>query len=130
MTAFTFLVVDDSRLHHQMYSLILARGAFIGSRLLHAYDGREGYAAFRAHPEITMVFLDLNMPGMNGLEFLARRRAEQWRLDAPVVLVTTEDSPEDQARGLAAGAWAYLPKPFTPVDLENLIARAVPATSA
>jgi len=120
----TFLVVDDSRLHHQMYDLVFARGSLAGSSVLHAYDGREGYALFQSHPEISVVFLDLNMPEMNGLEFLARRRADAMQLHVPVVMVTTEDSPEDERRGREAGAWDYLRKPFQPADIERTIARA------
>jgi len=120
----TFLVVDDSKLHHQMYELVFSRGSLAGSTVLHAYNGREGYTLLQAHPEIAMVFLDLNMPEMNGLEFLARRRADGMRLDVPVVMVTTEDSPEDERRGREAGAWDYLKKPFQPADIERTIARA------
>lgn len=122
--AATFLVVDDSKLHHQMYRLIFSRGALAGSTLLHAMNGREGYALFMAHPGIEMVFLDLNMPEMNGLEFLNRRRSEALHPQIPIVLVTTEDSPEDEKRGREAGAWEYLPKPFTPEQLEQLILTA------
>jgi CheY-like chemotaxis protein len=120
----TFLVVDDSRLHHQMYDLIFRRPALAGSRVLHAYDGRDGYAQFCAQPDLTMVFLDLNMPVMNGLEFLALRRHDGRLLHVPVILVTTESSAADEERGLAAGAWAYLRKPFRPEDLEAVVARA------
>lgn len=126
----TFLVVDDSRLHHQMYRLIFSRPALTGSTLLHAYDGRDGYSQLVAHPELTMVFLDLNMPGMTGLEFLDRRRDERLHLQVPVVLVTTESSAEDEARGLAAGAAAYLRKPFTPEQLEALVVRMTQRASA
>ena len=121
----TYLVIDDSRLHHQMYQLIFARPALQGGSLLHAYDGREGYAMFSAHPEVALVFLDLNMPGMNGLEFLERRRAEALHPRIPVVLVTTESAPDDEARGLASGAWAYMRKPFTPEQLEALVQQAL-----
>jgi CheY-like chemotaxis protein len=120
----TFLVVDDSKLHHQMYSLVFTKGPLAGSKLLHAMNGREGYALFTTHPEVEIVFLDLNMPEMNGLEFLARRRSEQLHLHVPIVLVTTEDSPEDEGRGRAAGAWEYLRKPFTPAQLAELVERA------
>lgn len=120
----TFLVVDDSKLHHQMYELVFSRGSLAGSTVLHAYNGREGYTLLQSHPEIAVVFLDLNMPEMNGLEFLARRRADGMRLDVPVVMVTTEDSPEDERRGREAGAWDYLKKPFQPADIERAIARA------
>jgi two-component system, chemotaxis family, chemotaxis protein CheY len=120
----TFLAVDDSRLHHRMYQLIFSQGDLAGSTLLHAYDGREGYQLLTAHPETTLVLLDLNMPVMNGLEFLARRRAEGLHPHVPVVLVTTESTAEDEARGLEAGAWGYLCKPFTPEQLLGLVARA------
>lgn len=126
----TFLIVDDSRLHHQMYQLIFGRPALAGSKLLHAHDGRQGYALFTAHPEVEMVFLDLNMPIMTGLEFLERRTAEQLHPHVPVVLVTTESSVEDEERGMSAGAWAYLCKPFTAEQLEALVARGAARTTA
>jgi CheY-like chemotaxis protein len=124
-----FLVVDDSALHHQMYKLIFGRGSLQGSTLYHASNGREGYALFMAHPELTLVLLDLNMPEMNGLEFLERRRADKLHLDVPVVLVTTESTPDDEARGRAAGAWDYLRKPFQPADVERLAQRVFAASA-
>jgi CheY-like chemotaxis protein len=120
-----FLVIDDSKLHHQMYRLVFSRGPLAGSTVYTATDGRAGYALLAAHPELTLVFLDLNMPEMNGLEMLERRRTEKLHLHIPVVLVTTEGTPEDEARGRAAGAWEYLRKPFTPKDVERMVARAV-----
>jgi hypothetical protein len=78
----SFLVVDDSKLHHQMYKLVFSRGSLAGSTVHHATNGREGYALLAAHPELALVFLDLNMPEMNGLEVLIRRRAERLHLHA------------------------------------------------
>ena len=121
----SFLVIDDSKLLHQMYRLIFARGPLAGNTLYHAANGREGYALLAQHPELTLVFLDLNMPEMNGLELLARRAAERLHLHVPIVLVTTESTEEDEARARAAGAWDYLRKPFQPADLERLVARAL-----
>ncbi len=120
----TCLVVDDSRLHHQMYQMIFRRPELAGCTLLHAFDGREGYTLLRAHPELRLVFLDLNMPVMTGLEFLHRRREEDLHPHVPVVLVTTESTAEDEARGIEAGAWGYLCKPFQPEQLLALVARA------
>jgi two-component system, chemotaxis family, chemotaxis protein CheY len=125
-----FLVVDDSKLHQQMYRLVFSRGALSGSTVYTASDGREGYALLAAHPELTLVFLDLNMPEMNGLELLERRRSEKLHLHVPIVLVTTEGTIEDEARGRAAGAWEYLRKPFTPQDVEHLVARALAHAAA
>ena len=118
-----FLVVDDSALHHQMYRLIFSKGSLAGSTLYHAMNGREGYALLAAHPELTVVLLDLNMPEMNGLEFLARRQAEKLHPHIPIVLVTTESTPDDEARGRTAGAWDYLRKPFQPADVARLVER-------
>jgi CheY-like chemotaxis protein len=120
-----FLVVDDSKLHHQMYKLVFTRGALAGSTVYYATNGREGYALLAAHPELAVVFLDLNMPEMNGLELLAKRQADKVHPHIPIILVTTERSAEDEARGRAAGAWDYLRKPFKPADLERVVARAL-----
>ena len=123
--AHAFLFVDDSALHHQMYRLIFSRGALAGNTLYHATNGREGYALLTQHPELALVFLDLNMPEMNGLEVLARRAAERLHPRVPIVLVTTESTEEDEARARSAGAWDYLRKPFQPADVERLVARAL-----
>ena len=120
-----FLVVDDSKLHQKMYKLVFSQGSLAGSTVYQATNGREGYALLAAHPELALVFLDLNMPEMNGLEFLERRRAENLHPQIPIVLVTTEGTPADEARGRTAGAWDYLRKPFKPADLERVVARAV-----
>ena len=121
----SYLVIDDSKLHHQMYRLIFSRGALSGSTVYFATNGREGYGLLEGHPELALVLLDLNMPEMNGLELLERRRAEGLHPHIPIVLVTTEGSPEDEARGRAAGAWDYLRKPFQPADVERLVARVL-----
>ena len=126
----SFLVVDDSKLHHQMYKLVFSRGSLAGSTVHHANNGREGYALLAAHPELALVFLDLNMPEMNGLEVLLRRRAERLHLHVPIVLVTTEGTDEDEARGREAGAWEYLRKPFQPADVERLVGRALAQAQA
>jgi two-component system, chemotaxis family, chemotaxis protein CheY len=120
-----FLFVDDSALHHQMYRLIFSRGPLAGNTLYHANNGREGYALLAQHPELALVFLDLNMPEMNGLEVLARRAAERLHPQVPIVLVTTENTEEDEARARSAGAWDYLRKPFQPADVERLVVRAL-----
>lgn len=121
----SFLVIDDSKLHHQMYRLIFSRGALAGSTVYYATNGREGYGLLAAHPELALVLLDLNMPEMNGLEVLERRRAEGLHPHVPIVLVTTESSADDETRGRSAGAWEYLRKPFQPADVERLVMRAL-----
>ena len=120
----SFLVIDDSKLLHQMYRLIFSQGNLKGSTVHYASNGRDGYGLLAAHPDLTLVLLDLNMPEMNGLELLARRQSDRLHPHIPIALVTTEGSEEDEARGRAMGAWDYLRKPFQPPDIERLVERA------
>jgi CheY-like chemotaxis protein len=120
----SFLVIDDSKLLHQMYRVIFSQGNLKGSTVHYAMNGRDGYGLLAAHPDLTLVLLDLNMPEMNGLELLARRQSERLHPHIPIALVTTEGSEEDEARGRAVGAWDYLRKPFQPPDIERLVERA------
>jgi two-component system, chemotaxis family, chemotaxis protein CheY len=120
----SFLVIDDSKLLHQMYRVIFSQGNLKGSTVHYATNGRDGYGLFAAHPDLTLVLLDLNMPEMNGLELLARRQSERLHPHIPIALVTTEGSEEDEARGRQMGAWDYLRKPFQPPDIERLVERA------
>jgi two-component system chemotaxis response regulator CheY len=120
----SFLVIDDSKLLHQMYRVIFSQGTLKGSTVHYATNGRDGYGLLAAHPDLTLVLLDLNMPEMNGLELLARRQSERLHPHVPIALVTTEGSEEDEARGRAMGAWDYLRKPFQPTDIERLAERA------
>jgi two-component system chemotaxis response regulator CheY len=110
------LVVDDSKLLHRMYEMMLRQVP-----LVHAYDGREGLERLRAHPDIELVLLDLNMPVMNGLEFLAVAKADEALAKVPVIVVTTEGSGAQTERGMAAGAAAYITKPFDGVRLLAVI---------
>ena len=109
--AHAFLFVDDSPLHHQMYRLIFARGPLAGNTLYHAANGREGYALLAQHPELTLVFLDLNMPGMDGVDVAAALRVRPWARDLRIVAVTGMGQKRDLARTRAAGFDAHLTKP-------------------
>lgn len=115
------LVVDDSLLMHKMYALALRAYPRGGVEAFFAASGFEGLARLQEQPDTALVLLDVNMPGLNGLEFLGRVRAEPALRDIPVVLQSTEDQQEDMERGLAAGARGYLRKPFTPQQLHQLL---------
>jgi two-component system chemotaxis response regulator CheY len=109
MSRKTVLIVDDSPTIRQQVSLLL-RSA--GYQIVEACDGREGVEAFRAHPDVAMVLCDLNMPNMNGLEFLETVRGEAEKPPVPVVMLTTDGSPDIVTRARRAGAKAWIVKPF------------------
>ena len=112
------LVVDDSKLMHKMYEVMLRQYP-----LVYALDGRQALERLREHPDVDLVLLDVNMPNMNGLEFLAELRADGTRADLPVIIISTEGRDEDTARGLEAGASAYIKKPFHSEEILDVIAR-------
>jgi DNA-binding response OmpR family regulator len=82
-------------------------------------DGTAALAAARAEIPDLLV-LDVSMPGASGLEVCAALRAEPATAGCRVLLLSAGASPDDVARGLSAGADAYLPKPFT---VAGLVAR-------
>jgi CheY-like chemotaxis protein len=112
------LVVDDSKLMHKMYEVMLRQYP-----LVYALDGRQALERLNEHPDIDLVLLDINMPNMNGLEFLAQMRADGSRDGLSVIIISTEGREEDTARGLEAGASAYIKKPFHSEEILDVIAR-------
>lgn len=120
------LVIDDSKLVHKMFSVILPK-----TTLVHALDGREALHRLGEHPDVELIFLDINMPNMNGLEFLHQVKADSALSHIPVVIVSTEGKEEDTVRGLQAGAAAYIKKPFRNESILEIVHRlpaaAVPA---
>lgn len=112
------LIVDDSKLLHRMFEMMLRQYP-----LVHAYDGREGMDRLNEHKDVELILLDINMPRMNGLEFLAAVKSNVEHQRIPVVIITTEGTEDDTQRGLAAGAAAYVKKPFRNEELLGVINR-------
>ena len=112
------LVVDDSKLMHKMYEVMLRR-----HELLHAYDGRDALTRLWEHEDTRVVVLDINMPLMDGLEFLEERRNDARLRAIPVIVVSTEGREEDTHRALELGADAYVKKPFAASELTEAIQR-------
>jgi two-component system chemotaxis response regulator CheY len=110
------LVVDDSKLLHRMFEMMLRQYP-----LVHAYDGREGLDALAQNADVDLILLDINMPRMNGLEFLGVVKKDAKLKKIPVIIVTTEGANQDAEKGLAAGASAYVKKPFRNEELLGVI---------
>lgn len=119
------LVVDDSKLMHKIYEVMLRQYP-----LVYATDGRDALARLAEHRDIDLVLLDINMPNMNGLEFLAEARKHPELRDLPVIIISTEGREEDTARGLEAGAIAYVKKPFRSEEILDTISRLKVETAA
>lgn len=105
----TVLIVDDSLTVRQQVSLTLKT---LGYNVLEACNGREGIEVVRSGAAIAMVICDVNMPVANGLEFLETIKGNAPAPPVPVVMLTTDGSPELIARAKRAGAKGWIVKPF------------------
>jgi two-component system chemotaxis response regulator CheY len=118
----TILVIDDSLMVRQQVDRALSGAGFI---VIEAGDGAEALKKLEAAPQTRLVVCDVNMPQMNGLEFL--ERLIESRISVPVVMLTTEGQPELIARAKALGAKGWIVKPFKP---ELLVAAAKKLTAS
>jgi two-component system chemotaxis response regulator CheY len=109
----TVMTVDDSSTLRQMVSFVL-RGA--GYEVVEAVDGLDALSKLTGQ-EVHLFLSDINMPKMDGLEFTRQLRAMPQYKFVPIVLLTTESHPEKRQEGKAAGATAWIVKPFQPDQL-------------
>jgi two-component system chemotaxis response regulator CheY len=117
------LSVDDSAV---MRKIVGRTVDLLGYGLLEAGNGRDALEVLeRHHAEVALVILDVNMPEMDGFEFLERVKARpEFRL-IPVMMLTTETERGRIIQALMAGAVNYISKPFTGEDLAVKIAECL-----
>lgn len=104
----TILTIDDSASIRQMVALTLKAA---GLNVIEAGNGLEGYNKATEQP-VDAVITDLNMPVMNGLEFLKKFRQSPAGKGVPVILLTTESDEELKRQAREAGATGWIVKPF------------------
>jgi CheY-like chemotaxis protein len=116
----TILIVDDDASIRKLIATTLEDVS--GYRLEEAGDGLEAVArALDAEPEI--VFLDLEMPRVDGIETCRRMRAEPRLADVTIVVLTGQSGEQAERLAQAAGADVFLTKPFSPLHLLQLVDR-------
>jgi CheY-like chemotaxis protein len=113
------LVVEDSNVLQMYYAQIFSQLA--GYQAAFTKNGRQALDHIEKNGMPDCIVLDINMPVMDGLEFLAHFKGDQKTAPARVIIVTTEGREDDHKRGMQAGASAYLKKPFTPEALIELV---------
>ncbi|HVG79747.1 MAG: response regulator [Candidatus Rokuibacteriota bacterium] len=97
-------------------------------RVIEASDGATALAlADRLEPEL--IFLDVNLPDLSGIEVCRRLRRQPRLAGSSIVMLTAAAQQEDISRGLAAGATQYLTKPFSPVRLLSLVEELLPGAA-
>jgi two-component system chemotaxis response regulator CheY len=117
----TIMAVDDSASLRQMVSVVLRGG---GYEVIEAADGMDALSKLRSR-EVHMVLTDINMPNLDGIELTRRLRAMPEYKFVPIVLLTTESHPEKKQEGKAAGATAWIVKPFNPDQLLAVVKKVM-----
>jgi len=124
LNPFDILLVEDEPADANLVRAALKEGK-VFCNLHHAEDGIEALAflrrqgeAYRTAPHPDMILLDLNMPRMNGREFLAAVKADPALQAIPVVVLTTSDVERDVVASYQLGAAGYITKP---VDMDQFI---------
>ena len=119
----TILTIDDSASVRQMVALTLSAA---GHNVIEAGDGAQGYAKAIAEP-VHAVITDLNMPVMNGIEFIRKYRQHPTSKGVPIILLTTESDETLKAEARAAGATGWIVKPFKQDQLVAVIKKVTGA---
>ncbi len=117
----TILTVDDSTTMRQMIAFTLAQAGF---QVLEAGDGDEALAIARTRGA-DLVITDVNMPKMDGITLVKELRQLKSYQFTPILMLTTESSPEMKMRGKEAGATGWIVKPFSPEKLVETVQKVL-----
>ncbi len=113
------LVVDDSFTLRQTVTLSLQKA---GYKVSQAGDGLEALVYLRQHPgTIDLIICDIEMPGLNGFEFLSQSRQDPRLHGIPVIMLTSRSTEKYRQMATQLGAAHYLTKPYTDSDLLSIL---------
>lgn len=120
MSEIRTLIVDDSSVMRKIVERAL-RQAGLDPLVVHeAGSGTEGLEVLKEQ-KVDLILSDINMPSMDGLEFLRQLRAQDLAPGVPVVMITTESSEEHVKQAIQSGAQGYIRKPFTPEQVKERV---------
>ena len=117
----TILVVDDSASLRQVVGIALKSA---GYTVIEGADGKDALSRLTGQ-KVHLVICDVNMPNMDGIAFVKAMKALPAYRFTPVIMLTTESSESKKAEGQAAGAKAWVVKPFKPDTLLNAVQKLV-----
>ncbi|HOJ15270.1 MAG TPA: response regulator [Deltaproteobacteria bacterium] len=102
------LIVDDSSTVRKFLATTLKTKNF---RCVEASDGFDALEKLAQNPDVRLIISDLNMPNMDGIEFISAVRKDPQFKDIPIIMLTTDASPENRKLAFETGANLYLVKP-------------------
>lgn len=117
----TILIVDDSVSMRQAVSISL-KGA--GYDVIEGTDGRDALSKLKGQ-KVHLIISDVNMPNMDGITFVTEVKKLPAYKFTPVIMLTTEAGEAKKAAGQAAGAKAWVVKPFRPEQMLNAVSKLI-----
>jgi two-component system, chemotaxis family, chemotaxis protein CheY len=114
------LIVDDSSVMRKIVERSLRQAGFTVSEVHEANNGAEALELVQNN-EFDLILSDVNMPTMDGLEFVRQLRSLEKGKEVPVVMITTEASESRVLEAISYGARGYIRKPFTPDQVKERI---------
>jgi len=118
MNSIRVLIVDDSSVMRKILERSLRQAGVELASVFQAGNGAEALAVL-AESQVDLILCDINMPVMDGLEFVKQLPGVENAKGAPVIMITTEGSESHVVQALSAGAKGYIRKPFTPEQVKD-----------
>ncbi|MGB8010165.1 MAG: response regulator [Terriglobales bacterium] len=112
------LIVDDSSVMRKIVERSLRQAGIDLEKVVEASNGAEALAALHDNA-VDLILCDINMPVMDGLEFVREAAKLESAKGIPIVMITTEGSESHVVQALTAGARGYIRKPFTPDQVKE-----------
>lgn len=119
------LIVDDSSVMRKIVERSLRQAGVDSLVVLEAGSGVEGLEVLKGR-RVDLILSDINMPAMDGLEFVRQLRQQRLAEGVPVVMITTESSEEHVKQAIEAGAIGYIRKPFTADQVKQKVLSLLP----
>jgi len=116
--AFSVLIVDDSPVMLTFIRRVMTLSGLEVGECMEASDGQEALERLRSHP-VDVILTDINMPRMNGEEFLRRLEEDAQLRTVPTLVISTDATKGRILKMLSLGAQGYMTKPFSPEALRE-----------
>jgi two-component system chemotaxis response regulator CheY len=116
----TSLIIDDSSVMRKIVERSLRQAGIELAKVFEAGNGAEALGVLQEN-QVDLILCDINMPVMDGLEFIKQLPGVANAKDVPVVMITTEGSESHVVQALSCGARGYIRKPFTPEQVREQV---------
>lgn len=126
MSEIRALIVDDSSVMRKIVERSLRQAGLDPIVVCEAGSGTEGLELLR-NKQVDLILSDINMPIMDGLEFLRQVRSQNLAPGVPIVMITTESSEEHVKQAIQDGAQGYIRKPFTTEHVKERVLPLLPS---